>query len=148
MASPLSGHPKVPLESYMRFQYLLMPLLASLIASAMSLCFSVYPMIAQNGFITRNLRYVISEFCRFSCRWRCPQGRAEQYITFFLYAVSFFGCIPGKINCSKGLKSKEYKRKKCLDFWVAPFIESQGRTCRSGHYELYCASFISTFYSG
>jgi hypothetical protein len=37
--------------------------------------------------ITRNLRYVISEFCRFSCRWRCPQGRAEQYITFFLYAV-------------------------------------------------------------
>jgi hypothetical protein len=38
-------------------------------------------------FITRNLCYVISEFCRFSCRWRCPQGRAEQYITFFLYAV-------------------------------------------------------------
>jgi hypothetical protein len=35
------------------------------------------------------------------------------------------------------LKSKEYKRKKCLDFWVAPSIESQGLTCRSGHYELY-----------
>jgi hypothetical protein len=37
--------------------------------------------------ITRNLCYVISEFCRLSCRWRCPQGRAEQYITFFPYAV-------------------------------------------------------------
>jgi hypothetical protein len=33
--------------------------------------------------ITRNLCYVISEFCRFSCRWRCLQGRAEQYITCF-----------------------------------------------------------------
>jgi hypothetical protein len=37
--------------------------------------------------ITRNLCYIISEFGRFSCRWRCPQGRAEQFITFFLYAV-------------------------------------------------------------
>jgi hypothetical protein len=35
------------------------------------------------------------------------------------------------------LKSKEYKRKKCLDFLVAPSIESQGLTCRSGHYELW-----------
>jgi hypothetical protein len=50
--------------------------------------------------------------------------------------VRFLG-VPGRINCSKGSKSKEYKRKKCLDFWVAPSIESQGLTCRSGHYELY-----------
>jgi hypothetical protein len=37
--------------------------------------------------ITRNLCYVRSEFCRFPCRWSCLQGRAEQYITFFSYAV-------------------------------------------------------------
>jgi hypothetical protein len=37
--------------------------------------------------ITRNLCYVRSEFCRFPCRWICLQGRAEQYITFFPYAV-------------------------------------------------------------
>jgi hypothetical protein len=55
---------------------------------------------------------------------------------YFLNGV-FFGWIPGKLNCSKGSKSKEYKRKKCLDFWVASSIESQGLTCRSGHYELY-----------
>jgi hypothetical protein len=36
---------------------------------------------------TINLCYVISEFCRFPCRWRCPQGWAEQNITFFPYAV-------------------------------------------------------------
>jgi hypothetical protein len=49
--------------------------------------------------ITRNLCYVISQFCGFPCRWHCPQGWAEQYITFFPYVVqlfncAFFGCIP------------------------------------------------------
>jgi hypothetical protein len=44
---------------------------------------------AQAATITRNLRYVISEFCRFSCRWLCPQGRAEQYITFFSMQYNF-----------------------------------------------------------
>jgi retron-type reverse transcriptase len=89
--------------------------------------------IPQGSIITRNLCYVISEFCRISCRWRCPQERAEKFVTFFLYAVklfngAFLGCITGKINCSKCLKSKEYKRKKYLDFWLAPSIESQGLT--------------------
>jgi hypothetical protein len=37
--------------------------------------------------ITRTLRYVISEFCRFSCRWRCPQGRAEQDNIFSLCSI-------------------------------------------------------------
>jgi hypothetical protein len=41
----------------------------------------------EGFYITRNLCYVISEFCHFSCRWRCPQGWAEQSITIFLYAV-------------------------------------------------------------
>jgi hypothetical protein len=65
-----------------------------------------------------------------------PVGGAVSMQYNFLI-VHFFGCIPGKINCSKGSKSKEYKRKKCLDFWVAPSIESQGLTCRSGHYGLF-----------
>ena len=47
----------------------------------------------------------------------------------------FFGCIPGKINCSKGSKSKEYKRKKCLDFlggaiYREPGSHLQERTLR------------------
>jgi hypothetical protein len=83
--------------------------------------------------ITRNLCYVRSEFCRFPCRRSCLQGRAEQYITFFPYAVylfncAFFGSIPGQINCSKCLKSAEYERKKFFDLYVMPSMKCQGRT--------------------
>jgi hypothetical protein len=91
--------------------------------------------------ITRNLCYVISQFCGFPCRWRCPQGRAEQYITFFLYAVkkinyAVFGCIPRpgdklfKMLEKCGLWKKKVFWFLCGAIYGMPGSHFKGRTLR------------------